>query len=124
MVLTVSLSFRNRRTINNNWRTSVLSLSRQARGRLGRPVSRIKSQISLRFADAVLGAIAIPAEQHCERLGCSCAACDVRTLDSHPLYRFDLARGDQREIHLHPRCHELWLEIRFGPRTEQDIDLG
>ena len=124
MVPTVSLSFLNRRTINKQVCRVCHVLAELKTERLCANCARIKSQISLRFADAVRGTIAIPAEQHCERRGCACAACDVRTLDSHPLYRFDLARGDRREIHLHPRCHELWLEIRFGPRTEQDIDLG
>lgn len=88
--------------------------------------AHIKSQISLRFAEAVDGTIAIPAEQQCKRSGCSCAACDTRTLDVHPLYLFDLAQADRREIHLHPRCHELWLEavkgLKSGP--EQGIDIA
>ena len=87
---------------------------------------RIKSQISMRFAEAVRGAVAIPAEQHCERPSCLCAACDGRTLDPHPLYLFDLARADRREIHFHPRCHELWREavngLTNGP--EQALDSG
>jgi hypothetical protein len=87
---------------------------------------RIKSQISLRFAEAVCGTIAIPTEQHCERLGCSCAACDARTLGPHPLYLFDLARADRREIHFHPRCYKLWLEAMSGINngTEQAMDIG
>jgi len=77
----------------------------------------IKSQLSARFAEAVRGAIAIPQQQHCKRYGCSCAACDGKTLDPHPLYVFDLGESDQREIHFHPRCHDLWLEVVNGPNS-------
>jgi hypothetical protein len=87
---------------------------------------RIKSQISARFAEAVRGAIRLPAQQHCERSCCSCAACDAKTLGPHPLYVFDLARADRREIHFHPRCHELWLEAVNGPKSgpEPVIEAG
>lgn len=86
----------------------------------------IKSQISARFAGAVRGAVAIPAQQQCDRYGCSCAACDGRTLAAHPLYVFDLARADRREIHFHPRCHELWLEAvnRASSSPEPAVDAG
>jgi hypothetical protein len=58
-------------------------------------------------------------------LSCSCAACDTRTLDPHPLYEFDLARADRREIHLHPRCHELWLEpTGLDTRPKPDADTA
>lgn len=88
--------------------------------------TRIKAQIGVRFAEAVRGTIAIPAQQHCERSGCSCAACDGRTLDRHPLYLFDLGREDRREIHLHPRCHGLWLEAFTGlaAQPDQGIEIG
>lgn len=86
----------------------------------------IKSQISARFAEAIRGTIAIPAQQHCKRLGCSCAACDGRTLDPHPCYLFDLARADRREIHFHPRCHDLWLEAVKAPNggPEQAVEVA
>jgi hypothetical protein len=80
----------------------------------------VKSKISLRFAKAVHGTMAIPAEQLCKRPGCLCAACDVRTLDPHPLYIFDLARADRREIHFHPRCRDLWLETVNGPTSSAE----
>jgi len=85
----------------------------------------IKSQINARFAAAVRGTIAIPAQQHCKSLGCLCAACDARTLDPHPRYLFDLARADRREIHFHPRCHDLWLEAVKGTTAgpEQAIEV-
>jgi hypothetical protein len=86
----------------------------------------IKARISSRFAEAVHGKIAIPAVQHCKRLSCSCAACDGKTLDPHPLYLFDLAGSARREIHFHPRCHDLWLESVNGRNTgpEQVHDVG
>ena len=122
---TVSLSFLYRRKIKQVCRVchGVAELRSE---RLCGDCTRIKAQVSLRFSEAVRGTIAIPAEQRCERSGCSCAACDARTLDPHPLYLFDLARADRREIHFHPRCHELWLEAvtRLDARPEQGIDIG
>jgi hypothetical protein len=47
-------------------------------------------------------------EQRCSRSGCSCAACGRRILDPHPFCSSVAERG--REIHFHPRCHELWME--------------
>lgn len=122
---TVSLSFLNRGKVKQVCRIC-RELGEIKTERLCAQCVRIKSQISVRFTEAVRGTIAIPAELQCERLGCSCAACDARTLDTHPLYLFNLARADRREIHFHPRCHELWLEavngVSSGP--EQAIDIG
>lgn len=124
---TLSLSFLNRGKAKQVCRIC-RELAELKPERLCARCVRIKSQISVRFAEAVRGTIAIPAQQQCERLGCSCAACDGRTLDTHPLYLFDLARADRREIHLHPRCHELWLEavngLNSGPEPAVDIVLG
>lgn len=122
---TVSLSFLNRRKVKQVCRIC-REIAELKTERLCAHCVWIKSQISLRFAEAVRGTIAIPAEQHCKRSGCSCAACDGRTLDPHPLYLFDLARADRREIHFHPRCHELWLEAVKGLNSgsEQAIDIG
>ena len=78
--------------------------------------ARIKAQIRLRFPDAVRRLMATSAE--CERPGCLCAACSRGTVARHPLYRSDQAPADRREIHLHPRCHQLWLEDVKG-RPEQ-----
>jgi len=47
-------------------------------------------------------------EQQCSRSGCLCAACARGILDRHPFSQPGAGRG--REIHLHPRCHELWME--------------
>jgi hypothetical protein len=124
-VPTLSLSFLNRRKTKQVCRIC-RELAEPKEDRLCAHCVWIKSRISLRFAEAVRGTIAIPAAQHCKRLGCSCAACDGRTLDPHPLYVFDLARADRREIHFHPRCHDLWLEAVKGPSggPEQIPDVG
>ena len=121
----VSLSFLNKRKIKQVCRVCH-ELAELRTERLCTECARIKTQIRLRFPDAVRRTITIPAELHCKRSGCSCAACDGRTLDPHPLYLFDLARADRREIHFHPRCHELWLEAVTGldARQEQGIDIG
>ena len=119
---TVSLSFLNRGTVKQVCRIC-RELGEIKTERLCADCVRIKSQITVRFAEAVRGTIAIPDAQRCERLGCLCAACDVGTLGSHPLYLFDLTRADRREIHFHPRCHELWLEIG-GRRPEQDTGIS
>jgi len=146
----ISLSFLNRRTINKRVRrvcheiatVSLSVLNREAidkevcrvchefaelkAGRLCADCTRIGAQIRSRFDGAVRGTIAIPAAKQCKRLGCLCAACDGKTVDPHPLYLFDLARADTREIHFHPRCHELWLEAVNGLTTnpEHISDIG
>jgi hypothetical protein len=74
--------------------------------------ARIKAQIRLRFPDAVRRTMATSAE--CPQFGCLCAACGQGTIDHHPLYLSDPTRADRRGIHLHPRCHELWLEAVNG----------
>jgi len=126
-VPTVSLSFRNRGKVKQVCRIC-RELGEIKSERLCAECVRIKSRISVRFAEAVRGTIAIPAEQRCERLGCSCGACDGRTLDTHPLYLFALAGADRREIHFHPRCHELWREavngLNSGPEQAIDIIQG
>jgi hypothetical protein len=78
--------------------------------------TRIKAQIRLRFPDAVRRTKATSGE--CERTGCLCAACRRGTVTRHPLYASDPARADRRDIHLHPRCHELWLEAVKGRPEE------
>lgn len=125
MVPTVSLSFLNRGKVKQVCRVCH-GLAELKTERLCADCSRIKGQILLRFADAVRGTITVPAEQQCKRSGCSCAACDGRTLDAHSLYLFDLARADRREIHFHPRCHELWVEAVTGlvARPDQGVVIG
>jgi hypothetical protein len=119
----VNLSFLNRRTVNKQVCRVCHGFAELKSERLCGECTRIKAQIRLRFSDAVRGTMAIPAEQQCKRSGCSCAACDGRPLDLHPLYLFDLARGDRREIHFHPRCHELWLEAVGLGSPAHDIDI-
>jgi hypothetical protein len=46
----------------------------------------------------------------CKRIGCLCVACNRRILDLHPFRPADPDQAHAREIHLHPRCHDLWLE--------------
>jgi hypothetical protein len=124
IVPNVSLSFLNRRALKQVCRVCH-ELAELKPERLCPVCTHIKAQIQLRFAEAIRRTIAIPAQQYCKRLGCSCAACDTRTLDPHPLYQFDLARADRREIHLHPRCHELWLEATgLDTRPKPDADPG
>ncbi len=121
---TVRLSFLNRRTVRQVCRVCH-ELAELKTERLCAVCTQIKAQIRLRFPHAVRGTMAIPAEQQCRRSGCPCAACGVRTLDAHPLYPSDPARADRREIHLHPRCHELWLEAAgLDARPEQDINVS
>jgi hypothetical protein len=121
----VNLSFLNRRTVNKQVCRVCHGVAELKSERLCGDCIRIKAQLRLRFPDAVRRTMAIPTEQQCKRSGCSCAACDGRTLDPHPLYLFDLARGDRREIHFHPRCHELWLEgAGLDARPEHGIDIG
>jgi hypothetical protein len=117
-VHTVSLRFLNRGKVKQVCRVCHELTEMKAEGLCAHCVW-IKSQISVRFAEAIHGTVTIPARQHCERPGCSCAACDTRTLAPHPLYSFDLAGTDRREIHFHPRCHELWLEAVGGPNKDQ-----
>ena len=120
----VNLSFLNRRKIRQVCRVCHEIAELKAE-RLCAECAWIKAQIRLRFPDAVRGTLAIPAEQQCKRSGCLCAACGGRTLDLHPRYPSDPARADRREIHFHPRCHELWLEAAgLSARPEQGIDIG
>ena len=121
---TISLSFLNKRKLKQVCRVCH-GFAELKSEQLCAECARIKSQTSLRFAEAVRGTIAIPAEQQCKRPDCSCAACDGRTLDLHPFYLFDLARAERREIHFHPRCHELWLEAvnRLNSGPDQAIDI-
>ena len=74
--------------------------------------ARIKAQIRLRFPEAVRRTM--PTSAQCWQFGCLCAACSRATIDHHPLYLSDPTPADRRGIHLHPRCHELWLEAVNG----------
>jgi hypothetical protein len=121
MVPTVSLSFLNRGKVKQVCRVchGIAELKTE---RLCPDCSRIKAQICSRFPAAARGTMMTSAEQ-CKRSGCACDACGVRTLDSHPFYTS--ARADRREIHFHPRCHELWVEAVTGwdARADQVINI-
>lgn len=77
--------------------------------------ARIKAQIRLRFPGAVRLTTATSGE--CERTGCVCAACSRRTIGHHPFYLPEPPRA-ARGTHLHPRCHELWLDAVKGRAEE------
>ena len=69
MVPNVSLRFLNRRANRQICRVCH-ELAELKTERLCAVCTHIKSQISLRFAEAVGGTISIPAEQQCKRSGC------------------------------------------------------
>ena len=119
---TVNLSFLNRKTINKQVCRICQEFTELKQERLCGECTRIKAQLRSRFPDAARS-MARSNEQRCKRLGCVCAACDGRTLDSHPFYPSEPAR---REMHYHPRCHELWLETVRGGNSgsEQIIDIS
>jgi hypothetical protein len=120
----ISLSFLNRRTINKQVCRVCHELAELKTERLCAVCAQIKAQIRSHFPDAVRRSMTTSAEQ-CKRSGCLCSTCGVRTLDPHPFYPSDPARADRREIHLHPRCHELWLEAAgLDARPDQGIDIG
>ena len=110
---TTSLSFLSRRTVNKQVCRICHTIAELKVDRLCAECTRIKTQLSSRFSDAVRRTMAT--EQQCKRSACVCAACDLRTLDHHPFYPSETA---PRETHFHPRCHELWLEIGPGARSE------
>ena len=124
IVPNVSLSFLTRRALKQVCRVCH-ELAELKPDRLCPVCTHIKAKIQSRFAEAIRRTIAIPAQQYCKRSGCTCAACDTRTLDPHPLYVFELARAGRREVHLHPRCHELWLEAAgLDTRPKDDAATG
>jgi hypothetical protein len=113
-VATVSLSFLNRRTIDKQVCRVCGEFAELKTERLCTHCTRVKAQLRSRFPDAARRGIA---EEHCTRSNCVCGACGGRTLDSHPSYPTDPTRP---EIHFHPRCHELWLELGLGVQPKQD----
>jgi len=121
-VPTVSLSFLNRRTINKQVCRVCQELAELKTERLCPGCTRIKALLRQRFPDAGR-MMANVREEQCKRSNCLCSACDGRTLDPHPFYPSGPGR---REIHFHPRCHELWLETVTGRPSgpEQIIDIS
>ena len=112
-----TVSFLNRRTINKQVCRICQEFTELKQDRLCGECTRIKGQLRSRFADAER-MMATSTEQHCKRLGCVCVACGGRTLDHHSLYPANPARTNRAELHFHPRCHELWLELGLGGRPE------
>jgi len=123
-VATVGLSFLNRRAERHACRIC-REIAELKTERLCAVCARIKVQIRSRFPEAARGGMPTLAQQ-CKRSACPCEACGVRTLDAHPFYPSDPRRPDRREVHLHPRCHELWVETVTGvvARTDQVVDVG
>jgi hypothetical protein len=109
-----TVSFLNRRTINKQVCRVCHELAELKAERLCPGCTRIKAQLRLRFPDATR-VMASTHGEHCKRTSCSCSACDGKTLDSHPFYPSEPTR---REIHFHPRCHELWLELGSVARPD------
>ena len=112
---TVSLSFLNR-TANKQVCRVCRAIAELKTDRLCAECTLIKTRLGSRFPGAIRDAAA--PEQQCQRSGCVCAACDLRTLDLHPSYASEAGR---RETHFHPRCHELWLEIGLRARREENF---
>ena len=110
---TASLSFLSRKTVNKQVCRVCHTIAELKGDRLCAECTQIKTQLSSRFPDAMRRAMAT--EQQCKRSVCVCAGCGLRTLDPHPFYPSETA---PREAHFHPRCHELWLEIGPGARSE------
>jgi hypothetical protein len=121
-VPTASLSFLNRRASNKQVCRVCRELAELKTERLCAMCTRIKGQLRTRFPNAVRDLMT--AEQQCKRSDCVCAACGGRTLDLHPLYASDPVRAESRELHFHPRCHELWLEMGLGARRDDDGDAA
>ena len=117
---TVNLSFLNRKTINKQVCRICQEFTELKQERLCGECTRIKAQLQSRFPDAEQ-TIASSTEQQCRRLSCICAACGGRTLDHHSLYPANPARANRAELHFHPRCHELWLELGSGARPETTL---
>jgi hypothetical protein len=118
---TVNLSFLNRRTINKQVCRICQEFTELKHERLCGECTRIKTRLRSGFPDAERR-MASSTEQQCKRLGCVCAACGGGTLDHHSLYLANPARANRAELHFHPRCHELWLELGSGARL--DTRLG
>jgi len=111
-VATVNLSFLNRRAINKQVCRVCHELTELKTERLCAACTQIRARLRLDLGDVARMAYS---EHQCKRSGCFCSACGGRTLDAHPFYSLEPTR---RELHFHPRCHELWLEL--GPSARPD----
>jgi hypothetical protein len=110
-VATISLSFLNRRAINKQVCRVCHEFTELKAERLCAECTQIKARLRLDHGDGAR--MAYSGEYQCKRSGCLCSGCGGRTLDAHSFYSLEPAR---RELHFHPRCHELWLELGVGAR--------
>ena len=110
---TLSLSFLNRRTINKQVCRVCHELAELKAERLCGDCARIKAQIQVRISQLPDGD-ANKQPSQCKRAYCLCTACGGRILDPHPFCQSDPKQAHGREVHFHPRCHALWLEIGLG----------
>jgi hypothetical protein len=76
--------------------------------------AHVKARIHLRITQRPADGDTSQPTQECKRSGCVCPPCGRRIFDPHPFRPPDPAWTDCREIHFHPRCHELWLEAARG----------
>jgi len=116
-VATVNLSFLNRKTINKQVCRICQEVTELKAERLCPECTRIKAQLRSGLPEAVRMMTSSDGHQ-CKRSGCVCSACGGKTLDAHPFYRSESAR---RELHFHPRCHELGLELGLGARADTTL---
>jgi len=112
-VATISLSFLRKQTLKEVCRVCH-ERAELGTGRLCAGCAQVKVRIHLRITQQPAdGDSSRPVEQ-CTRSGCICPPCGRRILDPHPFRGSGPARGEVREIHFHPRCHALWLEVVTG----------
>jgi hypothetical protein len=112
-VPTISLSFLRKQTLKEVCRVCHERAELRTE-RLCAGCAQVKARVHLRITQQPAdGDSSRPVEQ-CTRSGCICPPCGRRILDPHPFRPSDPARDDVREIHFHPRCHALWLEVVTG----------
>jgi hypothetical protein len=115
-VAIVSLSFLNRRAVNKQVCRVCHEFTELTAERLCAACTSIKVRLRSDLGDGAQRANS--AEYQCTRAGCLCNACGGRTLDAHPVCSLGPAR---RELHFHPRCHELWVELGAGARPSATL---
>ena len=110
---TISLSFLSQQTRKEVCRVCHERAELKTEG-LCTGCAQVKARIHLRITQQPAdGDSSRPVEQ-CTRSGCLCPPCGRKILDPHPFRPSGPAGGDVREIHFHPRCHALWLEVVTG----------
>jgi hypothetical protein len=116
-VATLNLNFLNRRAVNKQVCRVCQAFADLKSERLCAECASIKAQLRSRFPDT---SHQMTADHQCKRPSCVCTACNVRTLDLHPFYPSGPA---SREMHFHPRCHALWLEVGLGADATSTLIL-